>query len=115
MNRDQQGAAVQTAQRGWCSERVVRWVRIALAAQLVVGGIYFVAVRPVLAQSPELLAERIARANERIAGLEAMQVPSRLAVVEDTLIEVKYLGRAVAAAVLGQLLALVLEKKKAAR
>ncbi len=100
-------------QSGWCTDRVVRWTRCALAAQLVAGGIYFVAVRPVLAQSPELLAERITRANERIAGLEAMQVPSRLAVVEDTLVEVKYLGRAVAVAVIGQLLALVLEKRKA--
>lgn len=95
-----------------CSERVIRWTRMVLVAQLAAGAVYFLAVRPALAQGSDVLLERVSHMAERVAALEQMGIPARLAVVEDNLLEVKWLGRTVAAAVAGQLVLALFAQKR---
>ncbi len=82
-------------------------IRVGLVLQLVLTGAYFVCVRPIQAQSQDAInavtLQQVGDARRRIEDLERQSIAPRLAVLEENMFEVKWLGRTVAAAVIGQL------------
>lgn len=89
-------------------EVIVNRVRMVIAASMVAVGVYFVFVVPVMGQSQETLNERftqgLAAHDLAIKALIETKANERLAVLEDTVYEVKWVGRTVAGALLVQLM-----------
>lgn len=97
--------------RQWlCTERMIALTRWVLIMELVVGGTYFLALRPLIAQTfPDPIPVMVERVSDLRARMDASEQMVRTAIVElavlkDNMIEVKWLGRAVAGAIVGQLL-----------
>lgn len=90
--------------------------RYLIVFAMIVIGMYFVCVVPVMGQSQEVLNERFSQgieANEKsIERITSVHVSERLAVLEDTIFEVKWMGRTVAAAVIAQIMLQVYESKR---
>lgn len=91
-------------------------VRILMATYLIVSAGYFVVVRPLLAQTQETINERNRSAIETLAQevdiLRKQKLDNRIALLEDAMFEVKYLGRSAAGILLGQLLIGIASSRK---
>lgn len=90
-----------------------------MALWIVALGAFFLVVRPSLAQTQDTINERNRSAIESLSrevdGLRNLNFDSRLRVLEDTVVEVKWLGRTAASILLGQLLLGILANRKPLR
>lgn len=89
--------------------------KVVVVSWLVFGGFFFVVVMP-LAQTQDTMNERARSAIERntneINILRAQNIDSRVRNLEDTVTEVKWLGRTAATILLGQLFLGILSSRK---
>lgn len=83
---------------------------LALLQMLVVVVAFWVS--RVLAQSPEVLQERVDNLTAQVLSLQAIDARTRLTVLESDMTEVKWLGRSVALAVFTQLFALFVRDRR---
>ena len=95
-----------TLKSPWVDD-VSAWLRCALLAWILGCGVWFVVVKPIAAQqvSQDVLGERVAVLQTTVTAMQAQRLDARMSVIEDTVVEVKWLGRTVLAALLLQLLA----------
>ena len=87
---------------------IVQMARYITIVWLIAGGLFFVVVKPiVLAQTQDTINERARSAIENntyeINILRNQNLDGRVKNLEDTIIEVKWLGRTAATILLGQL------------
>src|SRR5688572_24409711 len=87
-------------------ERITCWFEAVMGLVLLAGGTFFLIVGPLYGQSQEVLNERtrlqIDSNTRAIEKLEITKADARLTVLEGDMHEVKWLGRAVATALIGQ-------------
>lgn len=95
------------------------WVWAASLVPLLVGGAVFVIAPAVAAQPQDVLNERARLAIETLTRdvetIQQIQAEARLRLLEADMTEVKWLGRTVAAALIGQLVLAGLAKREAMR
>jgi len=92
--------------------------RVIAIAWLVGSGMFFTVLKPIVAaqETQDTLNERVRSSNERnteeIRILRAQNLDARVRTLEDTVTEVKWLGRTAASILLGQLLLGILSSRK---
>jgi hypothetical protein len=96
------------------SPRLTCWIRRLALLELAVAALLFWVPR-MFGQSAEVLGERVSSLSARLGALERVEADARLRVLESDMTEVKYLGRAVAAAVAAQLFLAMLGGREARR
>ena len=98
--------------RAWHWERVARLLMLSVLTGMTI----IVSVVPALTQSQETTNERtkneISSLQRELGAVQALHIESRLALAEDTFIEVKWLARLAASTLIGQLLLQVVPKRK---
>lgn len=96
--------------RWLCTDRMIAITRVVVVLELVAGGVYFGAIRPALAfdarDTMPVMTERVADLQRRMVANEQVVAAAMmdLAVLKDNMLEVKWLGRALAGAFVGQML-----------
>lgn len=96
---------------------MTQFVRVVCVVWLIGAGSFFVIVKP-LAQTQDTINERARSAIENnsneIQTLRDQNLDARIATLEDTILEVKWLGRTAATILLGQLFLGILSSRKKA-
>ena len=101
---------MDTLRRWFCTDRMIAITRWVVVLELVAGGVYFTAVRPLWAQAfpdPKPALEwqltdlrELTYRNDALLRSTLVDV----AVLKDNMIEVKWVGRAIATGFLGQVI-----------
>ena len=103
---DEYGFAYRrVAKRRVTITRLLPWLMI---LWLVGSGVFFMVLRPLLAQQSQdainaQTSGAIQTLQDEVESLRQQRIDARLSILEDTVVEVKWLGRTVAGVLIGQL------------